>query len=106
MVTRMLNEMNSNAREKHLEELGKPLIVSNREGTETSGGAAGTGEPDGSALLGAGGASDSAGGGGEKKSLVAPSSTVVCLQNIDVNDPQRPNFSEKDISVSPYLKFI
>jgi hypothetical protein len=95
----MLNQMNNNAREKHLEELGKPLGVSNREGSETFGGAGSAG----SGVLCAGG---SAGGGRDEESLVASSSTVVFLQNIEVNDPHRPNISEKDISVSLYLKFI
>lgn len=99
MVTRMLKEMNNNAREKHLEELGKTLAVPNREGSETSGEAVTGGRPGGSAVLGTG-------GGHNEENLVPVSSTVVSLHNIEVNGPHRPNVSEKDIAVSPYLTFI
>jgi hypothetical protein len=95
----MLNQMNNNACEKHLEELRKSLVVSNRVESETSGGAGSAG----SAVLGAG---DSAGGGRDEAGLVAPSSTVVSQQHSQVNDSHRPNVSEKDIAVSLYLKFI
>ena len=100
MVTRMLKQMNNNALEKHLEELGKPLAVSIREGSATSGDAvSGGGGPDVSGVLGTG-------GDHSEDNLVPVSSTVVPLQNTEVNDPHRPNVSEKDIAVSPFLKFI
>jgi hypothetical protein len=94
MVTRMLKQMNNNAREKHLEELGKTLAIPNREGSETSGEAVAGGRPDGSAVLGTG-------GGHNEENLVTLSSTDASLNNIEVNDPHRPNVSEKDIAVSP-----
>jgi len=99
MVNRMLKQMNNNAREKHLEELGKVLAVPNREGTETSGDAVTGGGPDDSGVLGTD-------GGHNEENLVPVSSTVVSLHDIEVNDPHTPNVSEKDIAVSPYLKFI
>jgi hypothetical protein len=91
--------MNNNAREKHLEELGNPLAVPNREGVETSGDPLSGGRPDGSGALGAG-------GGRNEENLVPVSSTVVSLQNIEGNELHRPNVSEKDIAVSPYMIFI
>ena len=123
MVTLMLKQMNNNAREKHLEELGKALVIPNREGSETSGDAVTGGGPDGRRVLGAGGGINvsgflgtgggpdgsgvlGTGGGRNEENLVPVSSTVVSLHNIEVNDPHRPNISEKDIAVSPYLKFI
>jgi hypothetical protein len=95
----MLKQMNNNAREKHLEELGKALVVPNREGSETTGDAVPGGGPDGSGVLGTS-------EGRHEENLVSVSNTVVSLHNIEVNDPHRPNVSEKDIAVSPYLKFI
>jgi hypothetical protein len=95
----MLKQMNNNAREKHLEELGKALVVPIREGSETSGDAVIGGGPDGSGVLGTG-------EGRNEENLVPVSSTVVSLHDIEVNDPHIPNVSEKDIAVSPYLKFI
>jgi hypothetical protein len=95
----MLKQMNNNAREKHLEELGKALAVPNREGCETSGDAVTGGGPDGSGVL-------DTNEGRNEENLVPVSSTVVSLHNIEVNDLHRPNVSEKDIAVSPYLKFI
>ena len=99
MVTRMLKQMNNNAREKHLEELGKALAVPIREGTETLGDAVTGGGPDDSGVLGTG-------EGRNEENLVPVSSTGVSLHNIEVNDPHRTKVSEKDIAVSPYLKFI
>jgi hypothetical protein len=95
----MLKQMNNNARERHLEELGKALAVPNREGSETSGEAVTGGGPDGSGVLGIGE------GRKEENSVPVPS-TVISLHNTEVNVPHRPNVSEKDIAVSPYLKFI
>jgi hypothetical protein len=95
----MLTQMNNNAREKHLEELGNPLAVPNREGAETSGDSLSGGVPGGSGVLGTG-------GGRNEENLVTVSSTVVSLQNIEMNEPHRSNLSEKDIAVSPYMMFI
>ena len=99
MVTWMLKQMNNNAREKHLEELGKALAVPSREGSATSGDAVTGGGPDSSGVLGTN-------EGRNEENLVPVSSTVVSLHNIEVNDNDRRNVSEKDITVSPYLKFI
>jgi hypothetical protein len=95
----MLTQMNNNAREKHLEELGKSLAAPNREGAETSGDPVTGGGPDGLGILGTA-------GGRNEENLVSVSTTVVSLQNIEVNEPHRPDVSEKDIAVSPYMKFI
>jgi hypothetical protein len=95
----MLTQMNNNAREKHLEELGNALAVPHREGIETSSDHLSGGRPDGSGALGAG-------GGRNEESLMPVSSTVVSLQNIEGNEPHIPNVLEKDIAVSPYMMFI
>jgi hypothetical protein len=75
MVTRVVNEMNRSAREKHAEELGKSLVAFKKEGLETT---AGSGD----------------------ENVVAPSDRVVSLQNIDMKDSVRPKFTEADMAVS------
>jgi hypothetical protein len=95
----MLEQMNNNAREKHLEELGKALAVPIREGSETPGDAVIGAGPDVAGVLGTS-------EGRNEENLVTVSSPAVSLHNIEVNNPHRSNVSERDISVSPNLKFI
>jgi hypothetical protein len=75
MVTRVVNEMNKNARDKHVEEQTKLHAASKMETSETS-----------------------AASGGE--TVAAPASSVVSFQNPDEKNPGKPSFPETDVSVS------
>ncbi|PNF21705.1 hypothetical protein B7P43_G10336 [Cryptotermes secundus] len=71
MVNRMVNEMNRRAHEKHAEELGKTVLASQKEeGLETA-----------------------------DENVVAPSDSVASIENIYMREPERPKFTEADVTV-------
>jgi hypothetical protein len=71
MVTRMVNEMNRSAHEKHTEEMRRSLVASQKEGLETG-----------------------------DENVVASSDSVVSVQNVDMRETERPKFTEPDVAVS------
>jgi hypothetical protein len=75
MVTRLVEEMNKNARQKHAEERVKAIMACKQEESETSG-ASGF------------------------ETVAAPTGSALSSRNIDGKDPERPSFSETDITVS------